>query len=109
MRIAVSVGGNVELVPGEGGSDVFQPVAGDLAEAVGLAARRLTGMTNRLVTHAVVVMPDGADAAAKLALMQAVEEGGLEVMRLLAESRATDHAPAPAVLGAALAAEEMFG
>ncbi len=85
-----------------------------LAALVDRARRQLTGLTRRLVTHAVIVVPDDVDPAVGAVLFRAVEAGGLEPMRMIAprEARAVaaERLPADrvsALLGAALVAEDM--
>ena len=56
-----------------------------------------------------VVLPDDAGSETASTMLQAVETGGLEVLRLIDRARAATLATGPdaAVLGAALLAEEM--
>jgi hypothetical protein len=127
LRIAASVGGNVEVVLGESGSLDFLPaVAGydeagtllagepgladltaigiealgnpDATDARGLMVservvalidagrRRLMRLTGRPVAQAVVVVPLESTAALRMALLQAVEAGGFDVIRLVESS-----------------------
>ncbi len=85
----------------DGGTEFLPAAAAGPAETVELAARRLTALTGRLVTRAVVVVPDEADA--RLALYQAVEAGGLDVLRLIDAAEALALAPEPAVMGCSVA------
>jgi len=130
LRIAVSIGGNAEVVPGGEGGDFLptliaydadgdrvsgddalmlakesardpswighaalaQPDAVDargataadrLSQLVLQAKRRMERAARRLVTRAVVVAPLTADQPARLALIQAIEATGIEVLRLI--------------------------
>ena len=80
-----------------------------LAALVETARRRLTVLTRRLVTGAVMVVPEGADSQVHAVLFQAIESGGLEVLRLvgLDEARARAGSAEDPVLGAAWLAEDM--
>jgi hypothetical protein len=123
LRLAASVGGNVELIRNaEGGLDFLPALAGydeagllvagqaGLAEptAIGLdalnladdpdsrgasvadrvalliqtAGRQLVRLTGRPIVGAVVVVPLDSTAGLRLTLMQAVEDGGIPVLRL---------------------------
>jgi hypothetical protein len=127
LRLAASVGGNVELIRGaEGDIDLLPAVAGydeagqlvagqpglvdataigldaltipdgtdargvTVADRVALlvttAARALIQQIGRPVAGAVVVVPLESTAGLRLALMQAVETGGVPVLRLAEES-----------------------
>jgi len=81
------------------------PLVERLAALVAAARRRLTGLTQQLVTAAVVVVPAGSDPATRMALLQAVEGGGLDVLTLVEASGPLDSA----VLDAARLAEDMRG
>ncbi|HWK43832.1 MAG TPA: Hsp70 family protein [Stellaceae bacterium] len=130
LRIAISIGGNAEIVPGAQGGDFLpaimaydadgdrvvgddavalahdpargpswvghpalaQPDAVDARGATAIdrlsllvleAKRRVERAARRFVTRAVVVAPITADQAARLALIQAIEAAGIEVLRLI--------------------------
>ncbi|GGF32091.1 hypothetical protein GCM10011611_42770 [Aliidongia dinghuensis] len=123
LRLAIAVGGNVEIVPGPAGGDflagqVGYDADGDLVAGVaGLAdVSRIDGgvlaipdqldargkmaterlavliatarhnlalMAKRPVTRAVATVPLGHGPAARAAMLQAVEAGGLELLRLV--------------------------
>lgn len=76
---AVSVGGNVELIRGEGGSLALIPSdsASAPADLILAAARAATLRLNRFVESIALVIPDDADKARCLALMEAIDETGL--------------------------------
>jgi len=76
-----------------------------LAVLVDAARRRLTGLTQRLVTGAVVVVPFGGGPLSGAVLLQAVEAAGLEVLRLIEPE--ADAQLDETVLQAALLAEDM--
>ena len=61
------------------GADLAQRLAG----LVDAARRRLSGLTQRLVTGAVVVVPRGGGPLSGAVLLQAVEAAGLDVLRLI--------------------------
>jgi hypothetical protein len=140
LLVAVSVGGNVERLPGAltavAGYDGDRLVAGEpgladesrigsdrlveafeetdprgatlaqrLAVLVEAAAKRLIALTGRQAGGVVAVLPDEAGGAAAAVLFQAIEAGGLEVLRLI---RPSDADPGePPVLAAARIAEDM--
>ena len=144
LLVAVSVGGNAELVRGADGGGFLPAIAGydpdgrlaagitGLADAsaigsvalalnpegedargnslalrlsvlVEAAARRLTALAGRLVTAAVAVLPPDSGQASRAALFQAVEAGGLDLLRLVE----AEGEPAAAMLEAARLAEAM--
>jgi hypothetical protein len=127
LRLAASVGGNVEVIRNAaGGLDFLPAVAGydaagmlvagqdgladpsgiglealtapeapdargaAVADRVGLliarAGRELIRLTGRMIGGAVVVVPLESTATLRLALMQAVEAGGIPVLRLIESS-----------------------
>jgi hypothetical protein len=127
LRLAASVGGNVELIRNAAGGIDFLPavagydaagtlVAGSagladpsgiglealaapelpdargtaVADRLGLliarAGREVIGLTGRMIGGAVVVVPLESGAALRLALMQAIEAGGIPVRRLVESS-----------------------
>jgi hypothetical protein len=108
---AGAIGSDV-LLSDPGGVDPRGLALADrLAALIDAARRRLIGLTGRLVTHAVVVVPRDGDTGARMLLLQAVEAGGLDVLRLIEPDEAEAEAAAPggrgAVLGAAFVAEDM--
>jgi Hsp70 protein len=112
--IAVAVGGNAELLPGnDGAARVALPAPGD-ATALGpvlLALReRAEKALARPVTHAVVAS-DALEGAARRAVDAAAQMAGLTLMRVVATAAAAARAPGAAAadapaLGAAIQAEE---
>ena len=123
LRLAIAVGGNVEIVPGESGGDflagsVGYDAEGDLvagidgladmtrvdrlllaipdqldprgksaterlAILIATARHELSLRAKRPVTRAVASVPLGHGAAARAAMLQAVETAGLELLRLV--------------------------
>ncbi len=61
-------------------------VADRVAALVDTSRRRLMMLTRRPAGPAIVLVPLDADASWRMALMQAVEAGGIEVLRLVEES-----------------------
>jgi hypothetical protein len=85
---AVSVGGNVELIRGEGGSLALIPSnpSSGTADLILAAARAATLRLNRFVEGIALVIPDDADKAQCLALTEAIDETGLGFTFLIERS-----------------------
>jgi Ethanolamine utilization protein EutJ (predicted chaperonin) len=104
--VAVSVGGNPELLRGRDGVVWSEP--GDPGALLIVLKARAEQALARPVTHAVIAA-DGADAAA---IERAAASAGLAVLRVLSRAEAAARvrgvdAPAAAVLGAAVLAEDL--